>query len=68
MSESNAGFATDKKLVLLVEDEVVNREMLGFILQDQYELLCAETGETAINIIYAQERPLSLVQIGRAHV
>lgn len=35
MSESNAGPAADKKLVLLVEDEVVNREMLGFILQDQ---------------------------------
>ena len=61
MAESNACPAADKKLVLLVEDEVVNREMLGFILQDQYELLCAETGETAINIICAEERPLSLV-------
>ena len=39
---------SSRRTVLVVEDEAVNREMLGFILQDQYEVLFAGNGREAL--------------------
>ncbi len=50
-----------KKSVLIVEDDFVNRELLNAYLQQEYEILCAETGEEALRIIHQNSETLSLV-------
>ena len=50
-----------KRLVLIVEDEYVNRELLKAYLENDYELLFAETGEAALETIHARSETLSLV-------
>ncbi len=42
---------TGKRLVLIVDDEAINREMLGVFLQDEYDILMAADGEEAIQRI-----------------
>ena len=51
----------EKRRILIVEDEAINREMLAMVLQDQYELRMAETGEAAWKEIRENARSLSLV-------
>ncbi len=53
--------ANEKRQILIVEDEYVNREMLRFMLEESYELLTAETGEKALSEIYANSDTLSLI-------
>ena len=50
-----------KRLVLIVEDEYVNRELLKAYLENDYDLLFAETGSEALEIIRARSETLSLV-------
>ena len=50
-----------KRRILVVEDEAINRELLGFILQDEYELLYAATGTEALSAVHANAETLSLV-------
>ena len=50
-----------KRQILIVEDEVVNLELLKVYLENDYELLCAENGTDAMEIIYAHSETLSLV-------
>ncbi len=50
-----------KRLVLVVEDEIINREILSNILSDTYELLFAENGQEALEAIHAHFDTLSLV-------
>ena len=50
-----------KRLVLIVEDEYVNRELLNAHLENDYELLFAETGAEALDILHARSETLSLV-------
>ncbi|MER1993864.1 MAG: EAL domain-containing protein, partial [Eubacteriales bacterium] len=50
-----------KRLVLIVEDEYVNRELLKAYLENDYELIFAETGEAALDIIRGRSETLSLV-------
>ena len=40
-----------KKRVLIVEDEYINREMLGFMLNNAYDVLYAENGREALDIL-----------------
>ncbi|MBR4514193.1 MAG: EAL domain-containing protein [Lachnospiraceae bacterium] len=40
-----------KKRVLIVEDEYINREMLGFMLNREYEVLYAENGKEALDTL-----------------
>lgn len=55
-------YAEDRKrLVLIVEDEYVNRELLKACLENDYELLFAETGDDALKTIHARSETLSLV-------
>ena len=39
-----------KRRILVVDDEEINREMLGMILSGDYEVLYAEDGEKALEI------------------
>lgn len=50
-----------KRQVLIVEDEYVNRELLNAYLENDYELLFAETGAEALETIRAHSETLSLV-------
>jgi len=50
-----------KRLVLIVEDEFVNREILKAIMEQEYEIICAETGNEAREKIHAQSGTLSLI-------
>ena len=55
-------YAEDRKrFVLIVEDEYVNRELLNTYLENDYELLFAETGTEALEIIRSRSETLSLV-------
>ena len=53
MVNSKKYFASlnQKRLVLVVEDEQVNREMIGLMLSSDYEVLYAENGEEALPLI-----------------
>ena len=50
-----------KRTVLVVEDELINREILGFLIQDEFEALFAENGAQAMEIIEARYATLSLI-------
>ena len=52
---------SQRRRVLIVEDEAVNRELLGFILQDSYDILYAENGRDALAIMREQKDRLSMV-------
>ena len=49
------------KLVLIVDDQEINRDVLGSILEDDYDLLYAENGEEALKIMREQREKLSIV-------
>jgi EAL domain-containing protein (putative c-di-GMP-specific phosphodiesterase class I)/CheY-like chemotaxis protein len=50
-----------KRLVLIVDDEIVNREMLKMILSEEYEIIQAANGEEALELIRENASLLSLV-------
>ena len=50
-----------KHLVLVVDDEQINREMLGFILASEYDVLYACNGREAMDQIHEHQSMLSLV-------
>lgn len=50
-----------KRQVLVVDDESVNRELLGFIISRDYDVLFAENGRQALEVIREKQKTLSLV-------
>ncbi|MCR5686880.1 MAG: hypothetical protein K6G58_02465, partial [Lachnospiraceae bacterium] len=40
-----------KRKVLVVEDEMINREILGNMLSGEYEVVYAENGQRALDIL-----------------
>ena len=50
-----------KKTVLIVEDEFINREILKNIISHDYELLEAEDGQKALEILKEKQEEISLV-------
>lgn len=50
-----------KRLVLIVDDEIVNREMLGFIFSRDYHVIYATNGREALDQIRNNKKMLSLV-------
>lgn len=55
--------ANGKRLILIVDDEKINRELLGAVLESDYELLYAEDGQTALKLIREQRMMLSLIML-----
>lgn len=47
--------------VLVVDDEMVNREMLGMILSEEYEVIYAENGRRALEQVRDNQDRLSLI-------
>lgn len=50
-----------KRLVLVVDDEIINREMLGTMLKESYDVIYAENGQEAMRIIRDNINVLSLI-------
>ena len=50
-----------RQLVLVVDDQELNRDILEVILSDNYELITAENGKEALEQMYAHVNDLSLV-------
>ena len=50
-----------RRKVLIVDDECIDREMLGAILSDLYEIVYAENGAVALDMIKQDKLTLSLV-------
>ncbi|MBR6316110.1 MAG: EAL domain-containing protein [Lachnospiraceae bacterium] len=50
-----------KKLVLVVDDESVNRQMLGYIVSSEYEVIYAENGVDALEMIHSFRNTLSMI-------
>lgn len=53
--------ANGKRSILVVDDEPINRELLGIILSDEYEVMFAENGLEGLKIIRQNKDTLSLV-------
>ena len=54
-------FDKQKRLILIVEDEFVNRELLNVYLEEEYDIIFAETGAAALEAIHSHLDKLSLV-------
>ena len=53
--------AHGKRLILIADDEIINRELLGMMLEDEYEIIYAEDGLEALQTIRDNAETLSLV-------
>ena len=53
--------ANGKRQILVVDDEALNRDMLGAILESDYEIIYAENGEDALAQMRANKDMISLV-------
>lgn len=51
----------NRKTVLIVEDEFVNREILNNIICDDYDTIIAEDGKAALDILKERQTDISLV-------
>ena len=49
------------QLVLIVDDQEINRDVLGMILEDDYEIIYASNGREALEMIEAYRDKLSIV-------
>ena len=50
-----------RRQILVADDEYINREMLENILADEYDILKAEDGEMAYEMIRQHRNTLSLI-------
>lgn len=54
--------ATEKKrTVLVIEDDLINREILSAILSDNYNVIEAENGQIGLDILQKQKADISLI-------
>lgn len=54
-------FENGKRQILVADDEYINREMLENVLCDEYDVLKAEDGEMALDMIRQNRNTLSLI-------
>ncbi|MGN0741448.1 MAG: EAL domain-containing protein [Candidatus Fimadaptatus sp.] len=50
-----------KKQILIVEDNEINRDMLAFMISDEYNVIEAENGQVALDILARSWRSISLI-------
>lgn len=61
MRKGLTNYGQHKRTVLVVDDELINREILGNILDEEYNVLYAENGAQAIEILRNQSSTISIV-------
>ena len=59
--DSNNGSKAYKYRILIVDDSEMNREILSEILNEEYDILEADSGETCIDMLRKYETGISLV-------
>ena len=52
---------TSQKKIMIVEDNPINREILCAILSDQYEVLQAENGQEALELLRTCKNDIALI-------
>ena len=60
-TENNSFYEKMNRVVLVVDDEEINRELLGGILCESYEMLYAKDGEEAYDILKTTNKFISVV-------
>ena len=50
-----------KRKVLIVEDELINQQILSFILEKEYEVMLAGNGQIALDILANHHKEISLI-------
>ena len=50
-----------ERTILIVDDEAINREILGNIVQSEYKVIYAENGKEALDKIHSEGAAISLV-------
>ncbi len=50
-----------RRLVLIVDDEQINRRLLGRIIEGEYDVIYAEDGEQALDLIRERQKTLSII-------
>lgn len=50
-----------ERTILIVDDEAINREILGNIIQSEYKVIYAENGKEALEKIHSEASAISLV-------
>ena len=50
-----------ERTILIVDDEAINRELLGNIIQSEYKVIYAENGKEALEKIHSEFNTISLV-------
>ncbi len=53
--------STGKRKILVADDEMINRELLGAVLESEYDILFAKDGEEAFECIQTYRDTISLV-------
>lgn len=61
MNRSTDLYVDGKRHILVADDEMINRELLNNILCDEYDVLMAEDGEMAYDVIKKNRNTLSLI-------
>jgi PleD family two-component response regulator len=54
-------FEDGKRTILVADDEFINREILSGMLKDDYDILMAEDGEQAYELIKTHSKTISLI-------
>ena len=52
-----------RRTVLVVEDQEINRDILGSILEDQYDVIYAENGQEGLDVLRARVSEISIVML-----
>jgi len=60
-NHGNFHSANGKRLIMIVDDELINRELLAMTLQDEYETVTASDGQQALGMIREKSDMLSLI-------
>ena len=63
MEQTIGGTMRAQRRVLVVDDELFNREVLGTFIGEEYEVLYAENGRQALGMIRRNRETLSLVML-----
>ena len=61
MGKEFGNYDDRRRLVLVVEDEYVNRQLLGHIMSEEYDVMYAQNGKEALEIIREHQEMLSLI-------
>lgn len=51
----------EKRRILIIEDEIINQEMLKESIADHYDIIIAQTGEEALDIVHEEHETISVV-------